>query len=115
MNAADQLELLHTFLAEHPCPAGARVSDHVQHEAAAGNGDAQRLLAGGLFNGTGADDAAPKAPATRAPINPRAVQERAHRIETQTLPARIATREPARPIVHGREVSGPGCRSEAPR
>lgn len=102
MNAVErQLELLHGFLAEHPCSAGTRVSDHVQREAAAGNVAAQRVLRSGLFNGGGSDVEAPQGP---APIVPPAVLERERRIATQRVPTGKDLHEPARPIVHSGET-----------
>jgi hypothetical protein len=55
-----QLEVLHSFLAQWPCPIAIRVSDHIRHEAGAGNVAAQRLMQSELFaNAAGSEREGP--------------------------------------------------------
>jgi len=99
MGLTDQIDLLHTWLAEHPRPAGVAVSAYLQSCASAGDQEARRILASGLFNDTDNYDAEPEAP---APLQPH-VQEREHRLATQQLPTVRNTAEPRRPIVQSGE------------
>lgn len=101
MGLTDQIDMLHTWLAAHPRLAGVTVSDHLQHCASAGDLEARRVLASGLFNGVGGDVEAPQA---AAPILPH-VQNREHRLATQRVPAGKQTRSPLWPIVHSDRVT----------
>ena len=104
MNTAEgQLELLHGFLAEHPCPAGTRVSAHVQREADSGNANAKRVFASGLFSGA-SDVEATKASTMIVLPN---VLEREQRLASQQLPAarKLNTRAPSRPILQSGRVT----------
>ena len=100
MSLTDQIDLLHTWLADHPRPAGVSVSDHLRRCAAAGDLKARRVLASGLFNAAGDDVEAPQA---AAPALPNVIA-RERRLASQQLPQVRNTAEPRRPIVQSEKL-----------
>ena len=94
-----QMDLLHGFLAQWPCPTGTRVSDHVRREASAGNAAAQRLLKTELF--AGSEGEASEQP---GPIAALAVQESERPITERRLTADDNLPAPEGKIVHSGEA-----------
>jgi hypothetical protein len=103
MRLADQIDALQTWLAEHPRPAGVSVSEFLQSCATAGDSDARRILASGLYTSASADNDDCETLVAPAQVPP-AVIDREHRLATQRVPTGKQTREPSRPIVHSGET-----------
>jgi hypothetical protein len=113
LGLAKQLDMLHTWLAAHPRPAGTSVSVHLQ-QCAAADPEARRILTSGL-DGSSDDGETPEAPSAvpasrpepRAPSKITAASDSAEHARATPATGKIRGLAPVAKVKKRRKVIAP--------